>query len=495
MIIESLSIREGMGTKTFRFDGGRTVVCSCGQNSVGKTTLMRCLLYALGEDIPGTQRFKISKHAMRLVLITDQGKRLKLLRDNNSMRIIDLGNGSVDCFSLPYDLRDVKYRVYGVGSPELADNILGAYYIDQDKGWTLLNRGKVISGIRFSIEGLLRGLSDTDCTQLIRMRQQLKKDIEKYSFIVEAANYQEKYIDDQGVTEEPPELQKIRERLAELRVKDVSLRKRTQSVQRAQRNNERFVEYVSTMGLRVRLPNGEEVRVTSDNLVGYDDTRGYLEGEALSLCAERAEILEEIRRLEAAIAEQDALFQTDKSSLAFDRQIAKIRLDVDDCRGTLESLKKQLTSVDVQLKSAVSPGHPAYDTMSSYVVEYCRRLGIEQVFLADSKGLLTSDLKSQSGTNYQLLVFAFRMAYASTIRELKGIHLPLVIDSIRRGEMSDENIAKCFELLSTSMNEHQQIIATIDSQGIDSQATILIEGSMMDKVEFVTDIAVWEDGE
>lgn len=495
MKIESLSIREGMMAKTFRFSEGRTVIYSNKHNSVGKTTLIRCLLYALGEEVPGTQHFHMNSHSMRLVLSTDQGERLKLLRDESCMRIINIGNGSLDSYTLPYDIGDVKRRVYGADSPELTSNILGAFYIDQDKGWSLLNRGKVISGIRFNIEELLRGLSGIDCTFLTAKRQQLKSDIEKYSFIVKAAGYQEEVIGDPGVFDETPTLQKNHELLAELRMKELSLRKRKQAIRRAQRDNKRFAEHITTLGLRIRLPNGEELRITADNLVDYDDTRGYLEGEAISLSAERAEIIRQIQTLEATIAEQDTLFQVEKSSLSFDRQIAEMKLDIAGYQNALDSLKKQKADVDSQLRAAVSPGQPAYDMMNAYVVDYCTQLGIERTYLDDARGLLTSDLKSKSGTNYQLLVFAFRLAYASTIREMKGINLPLIIDSIRRGETSSDNLAKCFGLLSSSMSEHQQIIVTIDNNGIDTHETILIENAMMDGGEFVTDIAAWENGE
>nr|WP_241636104.1 hypothetical protein [Fusobacterium gastrosuis] len=37
----------------------------------------------------------------------------------------------------------------------LTSAILGCYYIDQEKGWTLLNRGSVIGRINFNIEKFL----------------------------------------------------------------------------------------------------------------------------------------------------------------------------------------------------------------------------------------------------------------------------------------------------------------------------------------------------
>ena len=47
-------------------------------------------------------------------------------------------------------------------------------YIDQDKGWTLLNRGTVIGKIKFSIEELLAGLNGIDIDELIEKKSSLE---------------------------------------------------------------------------------------------------------------------------------------------------------------------------------------------------------------------------------------------------------------------------------------------------------------------------------
>ena len=49
----------------------------------------------------------------------------------------------------------------------MLSNILGAFYFDQEKGWTLLNRGVVIGSIHFNIDELVRGIGEKDCSKLI----------------------------------------------------------------------------------------------------------------------------------------------------------------------------------------------------------------------------------------------------------------------------------------------------------------------------------------
>ena len=49
----------------------------------------------------------------------------------------------------------------------MLNNLLGTFYVDQEKGWTILNRGVVIGSNHFNIEELIRGLSNRDCDKLI----------------------------------------------------------------------------------------------------------------------------------------------------------------------------------------------------------------------------------------------------------------------------------------------------------------------------------------
>ena len=65
-MIRRLDIRNGMYSKTFFFTDGFNLIQSNGRNSVGKTTLIRAVFYALGEPIANTVMFKYPKHAFRI---------------------------------------------------------------------------------------------------------------------------------------------------------------------------------------------------------------------------------------------------------------------------------------------------------------------------------------------------------------------------------------------------------------------------------------------
>ena len=60
MIFKSISIKEGIYERKIEFTDEVNLIYS-EQNSRGKTTLLRLMLYGLGYDIPSTRKLKFDK--------------------------------------------------------------------------------------------------------------------------------------------------------------------------------------------------------------------------------------------------------------------------------------------------------------------------------------------------------------------------------------------------------------------------------------------------
>ncbi len=60
-------------------------------------------------------------------------------------------------YDLPVEQNSAHTFLFGIYNAEILANLLGIIYFDQEKGWTLLNRGTIIGTNRFSIEGFLEG--------------------------------------------------------------------------------------------------------------------------------------------------------------------------------------------------------------------------------------------------------------------------------------------------------------------------------------------------
>lgn len=491
MKINELDIRKGYDVKTFRFADHVSLISSEGDNSAGKTTLIRLLLYSLGEKVPMTQGFKSTGLETRAIVTRDDDSTLIIVRSGDTV-IMDDGT-SVERFTSPFQEIEIKQKIFGSISEELSHNLLGAYYIDQDKGWTLLNRGKVIGGIKFSIEGFIRGLTGNNYRKQLGRLKQISKDIEKYKFFVEAAGYKDSIVDNPDVQELSPNKSRDYDRLLQLRIQSASIKKRIGTIRRAQKDNKRFVDYIDNMGLKVRTNSGEVVEISKDNLVHYEDSVRYMDGEVLALNADLAKIKDRIDELEIVVEDDDKLFNVDQVDTSiFDQQIAGMNLDLPAYTRVLKSLKKEKGSLEREMRELAISNNPQYKLLTDIVYEYCKDLGVDRYFRGDNAGILTSSLQQKSGSNYHLLVFAFRLAYATIVYDQCRIRLPIIIDSIRGRELSEENLRKCLALLQKKFGEHQIIIASIESAGISADVNIVLEKSVMENAVQIIEKDKWD---
>ena len=146
-------------------------------NSTGKTTLMRSILYCFGFQIPNTERVKFENYEFKLTIEKDGVENL-IYRKNQLLKIDDLE------FDLPADEMNAVGMIFGIENLELIENLLGTIYFDQDKGWTLLNRGKIIGNNRFTIESFFRGLNDvndSDSYNLQRKIREIDREIDEFN--------------------------------------------------------------------------------------------------------------------------------------------------------------------------------------------------------------------------------------------------------------------------------------------------------------------------
>ena len=149
-----ITLKEGFLEKKVKFSGLVNMIYSQ-TNSSGKTTFMRSILYAAGYPIPGTKGIKFEDMEF-WITVENAGKQFKIYRHASYLSIDD--GETEQGYSLPTDFHEIQQILTGCTNIDVLDNLLGAFYMDQEKGWMLLNRGKVIGSIGFNIEALVRGL-------------------------------------------------------------------------------------------------------------------------------------------------------------------------------------------------------------------------------------------------------------------------------------------------------------------------------------------------
>lgn len=70
-----------------QFSFSDTTLIHSRNNSVGKTTLIRLLLYGMGYTIPSTNGFDFSRKKIKLVLLDSQNKEMTFLRKGYELSI------------------------------------------------------------------------------------------------------------------------------------------------------------------------------------------------------------------------------------------------------------------------------------------------------------------------------------------------------------------------------------------------------------------------
>ena len=300
MIIRSIRIKEGLFSRFIEFSANVNLIHSK-QNSKGKTTLLRFLLYSLGYNIPNTRKIKFERCEVETVVYTEKIGDVTLSRTANS-HIVLSANDDRTTYVLPEQQNELHSVLFGTDNADILGNLLGAFYVDQEKGWTLLNRGVAIGSIHFNIEELIRGLSGRDCAPLIQQEAKLSRELGKYKQMFSVAQYQETIEVEEGSLAVEHYDERIDSELEQLRIRQSALKKELRRLDKAIKDNRQFSKFIAEMKLLIKGPDGTTIPVTAENIVGFDDSIEYLITKHKLISAELASVLSNINSREAQVS-------------------------------------------------------------------------------------------------------------------------------------------------------------------------------------------------
>ena len=307
----SVRVKQGLFQDTFDFPAGVNIVYS-ERNSAGKTTLLRLLMFSLGYPIPSTRGINFARYEIEATIITTDDKQYRIMRYGDFVNLVG-AEGEMH-FSLPSDLNDLHKEIFGIQNEEVLENLLGAYYVDQEKGWTLLNRGKAIGSIHFSIEGLIRGLSNRSNNELSNRLSAVKRELQKYMHMFDVARYQAE-INALGETiafDTPND--ELDTALDVLRNERKPILVELERLRNVICTNTSFKKYIDSFQLRVRsLTTGEEIPVNTDTIIGFRDDMNFLIAKRKLIEARLAEKDNKIANLQKQKNKENTLFDIQTS--------------------------------------------------------------------------------------------------------------------------------------------------------------------------------------
>ena len=457
----SLRVKEGMFERVFDFSESVNLIHS-NENTRGKTTLLRFMLYSIGYPIPNTRNIRFEICEVESVVECHLGT-VTLYR--NSQYSIDFVlNGESTTYILPAEQYVLQGKLFNTDNQNILNNILGSFYLDQEKGWTLLNRGKVIGSISFNIEELIRGLSDRNCDYLLEQQKRLESEKKKYKHLLSISQFRDEILEEQGDLIGDDFDTKEESRIDALLMEKQETISELKRINASIKNNKSFINFISSMHIYVRSRTGEEILVSTDNIVDYKDFSEMLEARK-KVIAQRLSKLNrqlEFREKEKKIENEQLSFLTGPNMLEIAGQkIARLPLDAVAIQRIIDNIDKQLQEIRQKITDSTKFNNTIVDALYETVNKYADELNLTKEKQFREIYIFTNNLKELSGATLHKTVFAFRLAYIIAIEKALGIKLPIILDSPSGKEVDQNNISIMLNILKRDFSDHQIIIASI----------------------------------
>jgi hypothetical protein len=429
------------------------------ENETGKTTLMRAILYTLGFAIPDTELIKFSNFEFSL----------NITNNNNNYNIVRKGQLLIineNEYDLPIEQTGAHGFLFGVENNEIISNILGTIYFDQEKGWTLLNRGKIIGDNRFNIESFFRGLKEDesdDSYRLVAKINILEKKIIQYKLMFSVSEYQESINHDveRNLNYKTYD-QKLDEEMLTKKIRLQKVEDEVNTITEIIKKNKSFSDFISAKKIFVKNPiDNTPIRVTRETLFDYIDTEEINTARKNKLIAERNKLKNEIliREQTQAQEKEEMLFDltnideelTKKFSTLQNVNSVQVKIMLDKFIKERKDLKKTLENRTKQNNQWVSNAY-------NIILKYAQELKIPIDYKID---IFTSNLKSKSGAILHKMVYIYKLTYIKLLSQKLGYPLPIFLDSPSGREVERKTIEEMLEIIKRDFSKHQIVIASI----------------------------------
>lgn len=479
MKFDYIKIKEGLYERFIEFDKHKNLIFS-EENSQGKTTLLRLLIYSLGYKIPDTKSIKFANCFVEC-RVSIKGKSFTLFRQGEYFQVVDAQGGKTE-FVLQDEQDTLHKMLFQVENVDIIHNLLGCFYVDQEKGWTLLNRGVVIGSNRFNVEELLRGLANRDCNDLQKEIRKIESELQKYKKILDIAEYRQQLFEEQGTLIYEDYDTTIKRELDNLYIQKGIYEKELKGIKSSYDQNQNFKKYVEKMKLSVINSEGIEIPVNAKTLKNFAEINELLKARQKIIAAEIATINRRISKLDI-ITEDAQLKLTNSGSILkeFDKKICSFEVDHKAVKELIDSLEKKRTELKKQLTFNTRSNNEYLTTMYKTIENYAKELSLEKHINLRSDFIFTHNLKELSGAILHKLVFAFKLGYIQEVEKYMGFKLPIILDSPSGKEVDPKNIEKMFDLLQRDFETNQIIVASIhDYSTYKNKKTHIIKDKLID---------------
>lgn len=463
MIIKKLVLQEGFKKSEDTY--GNINLIYSKENSRGKSTYLRLLFYAFGYPIPPMKGINFNGINSELY-IEEKGKNYLIVRTSYAISVTSIDENTKIIFSLPNEHNAFLCYMFNSDKIKILNNIIGIMYIDQEKGWTLLNRGTVIGKIKFSIEELLSGLSGIDCDNLIEQKRVLAQNEKKYQAMLNINDLSEEVYRNNGEIFISDVEKGLSSQISLLDLKIFDIKGKINSIEESIKQEESFWKFIDSMHLQISYKN-EIFYLNRENIVYSSESIEYLKARKSLLTTDLHKLYKQKselkNKLEDYYAHNTEITKSlgDTQEVIINRQLSTVSFDNDSVNKLLNKTQDELSKVKKEIKKTLRTNNSYIQKIYDYVKEYAQKLKIEDKIDGKKDYIFTNDLKSFSGANLQKLVFAFKVAFLKVIEEVLNTKLIMVLDSPRGRELDNENLKLIMKIVNEDLKDNQIFIASI----------------------------------
>ncbi|CDE49210.1 uncharacterized protein BN665_00391 [Firmicutes bacterium CAG:460] len=478
MVINSIEISFNNKSQKYNFKNDFNLIFSK-KNSKGKTTLLRFILYGLGYNIPPTEGIgDFGKYKINIEL-SSEVKQILLIRTGETIILKDENNEKK--FLLPEEQYELQSLLFGIEDLLILENLLAVFYIDQEKGWTMLNRGKIIGNNRFNIENYISGLSGKDLGDLFYEREKVSQEIRKYNNLLKISEFKDEIVDNLAISKTNEEISLLIKNKNKIKFQIEEKEKEISEIDEIIRDNKQFIEYIENMKIIVKGKNGEKIELKKENILNYPENEMYLKYKKSLLNHQLFKYKAEYNKVMKKIEEKNTLFDMKTILENMEDNIKNINLDKNIVENVLNNLTNQKKKINNKIKNYLSTNNNYLNYFYDVIDKYAIELEIKQYINKDHSIVLTKKLKGYSGKILAQLAFVFKLAYLKTIEEKFEIKLPFIIDSPRTSEMKEDAAIDMMNILKRDFQGYQIIVASVyDSFGDIKMNKIILETGVID---------------
>lgn len=457
MKINYLYIKEGLFYRKIKFSNHQLIYSK--ENSQGKTTLMRLILHSLGFSVPNTAGANFNNFVTILSLNLDDDE---IVLERNGSLIEYKSKGKSLKFNLPEERLSLHTIVFNVSEINLLENLLGAIYVDQTKGLVVLNRGEVIGNNTFTVEKFIAGLQNNNIDKLTRLITEERKKLKEYKSVLSIAQYKidNKIYDKEIIDNMNEEVTSYNSRITLLKSRIDSLKKSIKELKITMQENKTFLNIIESYHLYVSDKKGNKIPVNSNSIVGYNDNTELLNIQLKMLNVQLDTLKRELQ--DQILLENNQEYKelnVKEYKNLIDEKLKYVNLNYSKIKSIVNECLRNIRSYNKQIKKSITQKSDVVNFIQTNMIDCAKQLGVYEFI--EKEGVFTNRIQKNSGAISYKIIISFRIAFILAVKKFKNIRLPLIIDSLRNGELDEENSNKILNVLNNKLNGHQIIVASI----------------------------------